>query len=115
MSGHRFVKDLLCQLEDALMTGSRSDDESDSKVFRARKGLGLRSEHLDSRNGSQLLLNNRDIILGRSFADTPGLQHHSSETEAGLRDLKREPRVRKFLKDFISCFGVTDSVINRRI
>src|SRR5438132_13097809 len=97
------------------MTGGRSDDEADSKILRARKGIWHHRKHLDGRNRGQFLLHDRVMNFRWRFARAPRLQDHATETKARLSDLKRETCVRNVSKNLFGGLGVADRVVDRRI
>ena len=69
---HRFQENLLGQLKDAFLARGRSDHETDWKIITARKRFRHDREHLNTRDRAQLLLHERQVILGRCLARAPG-------------------------------------------
>ena len=70
---HRFQENLLGQLKDAFLARGRSDDETDWKIITARKRFGHDRKHLNTGDGAQLLLHDRQVILCRRLTSAPRL------------------------------------------
>ena len=112
---HRFGLELLGKFEDSFGISRRSNNETHRKIIRTRKSCRHYREHSNSRNSSELLLDERQIIFCRRLAHAPRFQNHSAKTVVWECQLKGEPCVRNSGKNFAGGIGITNCVVDRCI
>src|SRR4029434_7007355 len=112
---HCFHLDLLGELEDALWIGSRSDHKAHWKTVTASKRRRHHGEHLNTGDGTELLLHHWQISGGRRFASPPRFEHHSTKTAVRICNLKCKARVRHVFENLSRRVSVANRIVDRGI